>query len=383
MKKIITGLIALMAIFGMASALPNWGPPNGFHSKLIDVDTLTADVITAGAAITDTGAIDIDTTWGAGYDINAATGAGHFDFSPSTGYFKTPSGENGLDGDTYLAANKAFAAIGGTGYFDVGRATGQTHLTQGTTYANATKVTTLGASGAAKLSSLTVNTTAAVSGYTTLTGSSNSGQSNVAGALKVATDATVGHLTTNNTVSIGTIARVGDSLKTNHLVVNGTSAHTGAANFGGATAFGGTATINASTALTVTTKDYLTVGGNIIANEMVLTFPFGFNSTNTTWFAANDGWVITKVEETHMTKQSSTAEPATIDLAICNSGEAPASGDTTITAPIDLRATNNVLQTATLSATKTLADGDWLAVVFRGYRTGFAGGCLTVHMKRS
>jgi hypothetical protein len=177
----------------------------------------------------------------------------------------------------------------------------------------------------------------------------------------------------------------GATAKFDHIVVNDTTIQNsiaGGLNVGGALNVGSTLTMNSSQALVVTSADKLTIAGNIIAKEVVLTFPFGFNSTNSTWFAANNGWEVTKVEEAHMTKQSSTAEPATIDLTICNSGEAPASGDSVISAPVDLRATNNVLQTSTLSATKTLADGDWLAVVFRGYRTGFAGGSLTVHMKR-
>jgi hypothetical protein len=228
-----------------------------------------------------------------------------------------------------------------------------------------------------------------IANYIVTHGISNVGALYTTGAFSDTADATVGHLRVNSTSALYKGLNVGNNLgstlKADHLSLNDTTikhAIAGGISVGGASSFGGTTTINGSTTLAVTTADYLTVGGNIIPNTMVLTFPFGFNSTNTTLFIADEAWQVTKIEEAHTTAQTQTGEPATIDVMKCTSGQSPVQGTSMITAPMNLKSTANTVVTPTLSATVALADGNMISILFSGYRTGFAGGGLTIHMKR-
>lgn len=77
-----------------------------------------------------------------------ATGAGNFDFSGSSGTFKTSTGANTLSGSTTLAANQTFTAASGTGAFDFSAASGTFKTSSGavsvngnTTFTGTTTVT--------------------------------------------------------------------------------------------------------------------------------------------------------------------------------------------------------------------------------------------------
>lgn len=158
MRKIFLGLTTLILLFGVAMAVPNWGPPQGFHNKLIDADTITVDVLTAGVS-TQTGAIGVDTTWGAGYDILSTVGDGKFDWSTATGPFKTSQGLNTIGGITWFtgATNNLYGTIlaggriTGAAVFSNGTVRGAQLETAGMSYLNRTKTTQLDSSTRADL----------------------------------------------------------------------------------------------------------------------------------------------------------------------------------------------------------------------------------------
>ncbi len=167
-----------------------------------------------------------------------------------------------------------------------------------------------------------------------------------------------------------------------NLTMSGTGSFTTGT---GTNTLAGDTEVSADKRLAVTTADKLTVGGIIVPQEMVITVPMG-PVVDSTVFIADDAWQITKIEEVH-TVAENTAYPNTGNLTIrkCTGTEAPSAGDAMHNATMWMNSTINTVVTPTLSgvsANLTLADGDRICMDFNGTMSTYAGGCLTIHMKR-
>lgn len=145
-------------------------------------------------------------------------------------------------------------------------------------------------------------------------------------------------------------------------------------------------TVGTSDTLAVTTADKLTVGSVIVPQEIVLTIPIGASEVDQTAFIADDAWQITKIEEVHSVAQN-TAYPNTGSLSVmkCTGTQAPGSGAALHNTTMYLNSTVETVVTPTLNAATgalNLADGNRIGLNFNGTMTTFAGGCVTIHMKR-
>lgn len=165
------------------------------------------------------------------------------------------------------------------------------------------------------------------------------------------------------------LAKVTETATVNALIVNTTST------------FNGNPTVSTGQTLIITDADKLTVGSVIVPQEMVVVWPVSSTGVDGNIFIADDGWMITSIEEVHAVAGTD-GGGATLWVRVCDGTEAPSSGDAAQIATIDLQGTANTVQTATLSATKSLADGNRLALDYTGVLTALAGGTVTVHMKR-
>lgn len=137
-----------------------------------------------------------------------------------------------------------------------------------------------------------------------------------------------------------------------------------------------------ATTLAVTDADALTVGGAIVPQEEVIVWKIDASSVDENIFIAADAWNITHIEEVHAVAGSH-GDSVTLMVRVCDGTETPANGDAAQNATIDLKGTANTVQAAALSATKTLADGDRIALDYTGNLTALAGGVVTVHMARA
>jgi hypothetical protein len=193
----------------------------------------------------------------------------------------------------------------------------------------------------------------------------------------------VGHITTNNTASIGTVLIVADTTKTNHLVVNGTTALTGALNVGGATNFGGTTTINASTTLAVTTADYLTVGNAIVSTAIPIRIDEA-NLTTKQIMPFNAAYKIVAIQESH----GVIATGANVfNIEKLTGTTAPGSGTNCMLTTSSLVSTINTVLTPSLAASAadyTFASGDRMSIKVGPQAGGCAAlqGAITVYVVR-
>jgi len=301
MKNIATLAILLFLFVGMAGAgtpvtlskIPTFtqGPSNGFKNggtiqagdlyatdDLIVGDdtwnkgdmtvngTLRVGVFSSASNVT-SGSVTDDLTIADGTDITAATGAEAFNYAASTALFYTGTGANHLNGDVTIANGKDFAMTGagtfatGTGRSDIlGSA-----VIAGSSYQNATRVTSLVASGTSYLNA-TRATTEVLSGRgyfngTQATSIYSSGGLNVAGtsalnATTVSTFAASGKANIIGALTTTTTAKVGGTATVNALVDNGTAVIAGATYLNATTLGGAMAySVNASTTVSTTRTD--------------------------------------------------------------------------------------------------------------------------------
>jgi len=209
---------------------------------------------------------------------------------------------------------------------------------------------------------------------------------NVLGKAGIAETATVNALVSNTSISgediastddariaddinVLGLAKVTETATVNALIVNTTST------------FNGNPTVSTGQTLIITDADKLTIAGVIVPQEMVITWSISSTGVDGNIFVADDAWTITSIEEVHAVAGTDVGG-ATLWVRICDGTEAPSAGDAAQTATFNLTAAANTVQTATLSATKTLADGNRLALDYTGALTALAGGVATVHLKR-
>lgn len=265
MRKILIFLIVASLILGAASAVPRWGPPNGFYTKYLDADTITADVITSGVNITEDGSIGTDVTFAADKYLKAATGTGYVDWSAATGVFKGPTGVFTPGGDISIPSSQAFnmgdggATFGGLvtaanlkvngTVYNVGALTTNAHFTGATGKFNTSLYSagTLKSAGTATLNALKINTTTYSVGALTSNALVTGANAKVNG-----TTYSVGALTTNSLLTAangkinGTLYTVG-TVTGNGQVTGATIKANTSIYSAGTLNSAGTATLNAVT----------------------------------------------------------------------------------------------------------------------------------------
>lgn len=331
MRKIIT-ILMLLIVIGAASAA--WYPRSADYNTSGDVNAANGafsgnisvtGILTAGSTVNN-GVIDGDVRLAANHSFYSTTGSGAIDWSNATGIFKTPAGTNTFYGNVVIAANKSLSGSSGSGAVDFSGMTG---------------------------------------GYSSPLGT-NTFNGNILGA----------GLTTTTTGG-GAV-----TLKGNVTIYSDKTLATGT----GAATLNGDTTVASNKALAVTTADKLTVGGVIVPQEMVITVPIGASEVDQSVFIADDAWQITKIEEVHTVAQN-TAYPDTGSVSVtkCTGTQAPGSGTALHNTTMYLNSTVNTVVTPTLTGNTpdlALADGNRLALNFNGTMTTFAGGVVTIHMKR-
>lgn len=132
---------------------------------------------------------------------------------------------------------------------------------------------------------------------------------------------------------------------------------------------------------------YNSTSGNldIVGSEVIITAPIGTSDIDRAIFIADEPLQVTKIEEVHSVAQN-TAYPNTGSITVkrCTGSQAPGSG-TALHSVLFLNSTINVIRATTLTSNTTalnLSDGDRLCIDANGTMTTFAGGSLTIHMRR-
>ncbi|MCK9569456.1 hypothetical protein M0R72_11000 [Candidatus Pacearchaeota archaeon] len=109
-------------------------------------------------------------------------------------------------------------------------------------------------------------------------------------------------------------------------------------------------------------------------------FDYDANSVDQAIFTASGGWVLTAVVMTPRVVASS-GDAVTVMVKICDSGEAPASGDNMLSGTLSLKNTVDTHQSGTVSA-GTIATGKIVALDFTGDLTA-AVGTITLYGTRA
>lgn len=139
-------------------------------------------------------------------------------------------------------------------------------------------------------------------------------------------------------------------------------------------------TIGSTDTLAVTTADKLTVGGNIIPQEIAIPFTYTASSVDTGVFSAKGAWNITAVELVPSVVGGD-AGAVNVTVRVCDSGESPASGVAALSAVLDLKGTADTTQAGSLSADVGCTDAQYIALDFTGTLTN-AVGSGTIWVKR-
>ena len=110
------------------------------------------------------------------------------------------------------------------------------------------------------------------------------------------------------------------------------------------------------------------------------TFAYDANSVDQGVFTASGAWTLTAVKMTPRVVGSS-GSAVTVMVKICDSGEAPASGDNMLSSTLDLKGTADTPQSGTVSA-GSIANGKIVALDFTGDLTA-AVGVITLYGTRA
>ena len=170
-----------------------------------------------------------------------------------------------------------------------------------------------------------------------------------------------------------------DGVFTGSLSVTGLATIGGALDVGGSTRTNGL-TVNSSQTLAVTTADRLTVGGVIVPQEIAIPFTYTASSVDIGIFSAKGAWNITGVELVPRVAGNDAAA-VNVTVKVCDSGEAPASGEAALSEVLNLKGTADTTQSGALGTTVACAANQYIALDFSGTMTN-AVGMGTVWVKR-
>jgi hypothetical protein len=388
--------------------------------------TLTVGVLSPSATVY-SGHLTDDIIVDAGVDLTAATGNDIFDYSLSTGVFKTSTGQHTVGGDVNVASGKDIVSLGGDAKLDFSAASGIFKTSTGAVTIGPGAIAIDGAVtiAADKNVGVTAGTTAVdlsngTGIFKTPTGAVTIGPGaiGITGAVTIAADKNVGvtagttavdlsngtgiFKTTTGAATIGpgAIAVSGAvTLAANKGIdtTSGTAAFdfskgtgifktsTGAVTIGdGAISITGAPTVATGKTLAITDADKLTVGGKIIPQKLIINVPIAAASVDQNIFIADAAYKVSSVEEAH-TVAGNDASPVTAVLVKCTGTQAPSGGTACTSDTFNLKGAANTVVTGTLSGTAsdyTLADGNRLALDFGGTLTTLAGGIITVMLER-
>lgn len=132
--------------------------------------------------------------------------------------------------------------------------------------------------------------------------------------------------------------------------------------------------------LTVTDADKLTVGGVIVPQEIAIPFTYTASSVDIGVFSAKGAWNITGVELVPRVAGND-ASAVNVTVKVCDSGEAPSSGDAALSAVLDLKGTADTTQSGTLGTNVAVTATQYVALDFTGTLTN-AVGMGTIWLKR-
>lgn len=132
--------------------------------------------------------------------------------------------------------------------------------------------------------------------------------------------------------------------------------------------------------VTVTDADGLTVGGKIIPQEIVVTWPLSASSVDESVFIPTEGYNVTAVEVRYSVAASS--GPTNVTLKKCTVGEAPASGDAITSAMLLNGTVNQVYSYTPIVGSEGITAADTLCLDYDGTMTALAGGTVTITLKR-
>ena len=138
--------------------------------------------------------------------------------------------------------------------------------------------------------------------------------------------------------------------------------------------------VNGTKTLTVTDADKLTVGGVIVPQEIAIPFTYTASSVDIGVFSAKGAWNITGVELVPRVAGND-ASAVNVTIKVCDSGEAPSSGDAALSAVLDLKGTADTTQSGTLGANVAVTATQYVALDFTGTLTN-AVGMGTIWLKR-
>lgn len=124
----------------------------------------------------------------------------------------------------------------------------------------------------------------------------------------------------------------------------------------------------------------LTVGGVIIPQEMAVPFSYDANSVDIGIFSAKGAWNITAVELVPRVAGND-AGAVNVTIKVCDSGEAPSSGEAALSAVLNLKGTADTPQSGTLGSNVACTATQFIALDFNGTLTN-AVGMGTVWLKR-
>ncbi len=373
---IFLALTAIISVVGAVTitdqaSLKNTGPNIGFKNK----GTIQASDLYA----TDDAKVGDDLQVVGDLSVTGALSYGSGNFSSGT-----------YDDDLRLLANHSFYSTTGSGGIDWSNATGAWKMPTGAgTVAGATDF-----NGAITCRNVTLDAnynvvtsgTGTITSAATITGEqvTSTDDMNVTDTLYVANiiqsnDAQFASVDITTALDVNAAATVQDiTLDANkNLTMSGTGTVTTGT---GAVTLAGDSTVSTNKALAVTTADKLTVGGVIIPQEMAVPFSYDANSVDIGIFSAKGAWNITAVELVPRVAGND-AGAVNVTIKVCDSGEAPSSGEAALSAVLNLKGTADTTQSGTLGSNVACTDTQFIALDFNGTLTN-AVGMGTVWLKR-
>lgn len=139
--------------------------------------------------------------------------------------------------------------------------------------------------------------------------------------------------------------------------------------------------VNSGINFSVSDDDRLRVGGRIIHNYELISYPFTATTADQWIFIADAAYEISQFEVVFTTASTS----GTVDLKKSTTAQAPASGTSMLTGTVSLAGSANTVVAGTphgTAATRRMADGDLISVCFGGDRTNLVGAVVTIRYAR-
>lgn len=336
MKRLLAGLIVLLILFGSAEALPKWGPNQGFYNP---------------------GNIEVGGTLSVG-GVDIVAGSISYTDVKNEAYTNE------------TAINASISALTTAAY------TNETAINSSIsslTTAAYTNETAINSTVAALTTAAYTNETAINSSVAALTTAAYTNETAINSSISSLTTAAY----TNETAINSSIAGLTTAAYTNETAINSSVAALTTATYTNETAINSSISSLTTAAYTNETAINASIGALVVP---FASFSYNANSVDQGVFTASGGWVLTAVKMTPRVPGAD-GSAVTVMVKICDSGEAPASGDNMLSGTLDLKGTADTVQSGTVSA-GTIATGKIVALDFTGTLTD-AVGVITLYGTRA